>query len=84
MGAAGQPVQWADAEGGMGVQVGTRRLMFGRKGMKVKVNMSFAVRFVFVRVNIFPDRDPQCPQTDAEEHHSHKPFAPRGKPRHGD
>lgn len=50
--------------------------------MRVDVNMAISLVFVFVRVNIVFQRTFQCPQTDAEQHHAHEPFAPSGNPFH--
>ncbi len=75
-------MQRADAECRVRVPMRGRLLRRVTMFVRVDVNMAISVVFMFVRVDIVLQRTTQCPQTDAEQHHTHEPFAPSGNPFH--
>ena len=75
-------MQSADAERRVRVAMRGRLLRRVTVFVRVDVNMAISVVFMFVRVDIIFQRKFQCPQTDAEQHHAHEPFAPSGNPFH--
>lgn len=75
-------MQRADAESCVGVPMSCRLLWRVTVFVCVDVDVAISVVFVFVRVDVVFEREFQSPQTDAEQHHPHEPFAPGGNPLH--
>ena len=73
-------MQCADAKCRVCVPMRGRLLRRVTVFVRVDVDVAISVVFVFVRVDIVLQGEFQRPQTDAEQHHTHEPFAPRGNP----
>ena len=76
-----EPVQYADAEGGMRMLIMSLFLLVrDATGMGMHVQMAIAIVFVFVGVNA--KGFAQGPGANSNEHQTHQALAPDGKEVH--